>query len=183
MDDSPFIELTKECNKCKDCPLWKNGSSTPISFHNAQYVAMYEGWINYKQAKHFWDVAEEYGLKYEQFMHTNTVNCYTEQSKRHKKRVIPPKIHRDECRKWVTKFVTLQKPKKMLAFGNIVMEELTGEFQGITKHNGKVIAPKYGNYVVPTVLCISPLAMKYQRDGEKMVRQALQIFKEIPNER
>jgi hypothetical protein len=70
-------------------------------------------------------------------------------------------------------------PQKMLALGNVVMEELTGDFDGIIENNGRVVTPKYGPHLVPTVLCISPSAMRFNKDAEELIRYSLQKFKDI----
>jgi uracil-DNA glycosylase len=131
--------------------------------------------------KAFWKIATDYKLKEEQFMQVYTVQCKTPKSGRRGKRrpTIPSQIHRETCRGWVIDYLSAMKPKKMLAFGNVVMQELTGSFNGIIKKNATMIAPKYGGFVVPTVLSVSPAALQYKRDTEKLIRTSLKRFKEI----
>lgn len=184
MDVEKLNALNKECYGCKDCPLSRNSKSQPYWYHNAQYAVMYEQLhvIDSNTMDKFWVVAQEYGLKPEQFLHIGTVQCKTFVSRKKGKRVnnIPAKTHREQCRGWVRQYLSAFEPKKMLAFGNVVMEELTGQFSGITENNGKVIYPKYGRYVTPTVLCVSPATLKF---NENLIRKALETFQEINVER
>jgi uracil-DNA glycosylase family 4 len=137
--------------------------------------------IDAHYTKTFWKIMGEYGLKEEQFAQVYTVQCKTPKSGRKGKKrpTIPSMMHREQCRFWVIDYLSALKPKKMLALGNVVMQELTGRFNGITEMNGKVIAPKYDGHLVPTVLCVSPAALQYKGDTEKLIRASLKRFKEL----
>ena len=183
MDVERLKELHGKCSNCKQCNLNITGHKPPIWYHNAPYVLFMEqpAAIDAHYVKAFWKIAGEYKLKEEQFMQVYTVQCRTPKSgRRGKKRpTIPSQMHRGICRGWVIDYLSAMEPKKMLAFGNIVMQELTGRFNGIIEKNATMIAPKYGGYVVPTVLSVSPAALQYGGDTEKLIRSSLQRFKEI----
>ena len=182
MDVDKLHELHGGCSNCKACGLHTNGHKPPLWYHNSQYVMLMEqpSLIVEKWMTQFWNIAAEYNLKEEQFMQIHTVQCKTGESKRHTKRPpCPAQSHRSECRRWVTDYMCALEPKKMIAFGNIAMQELTGHFDGILKCNGTVVVPKYGRNVVPTVLSVSPFALAYRKDAVKMIRTSLQVFKEL----
>jgi uracil-DNA glycosylase len=183
MDVEKLKELHGKCSNCKQCNLNTNGHKPPIWYHNAPYVLFMEqpAAISVHHMNVFWKMAGEYNLKEEQFMQIYTVQCRTPKSGRSGKKrpTIPSQMHREICRRWVMDYLSAMQPKKMLALGNVVMQELTGHFNGITTKNATVIAPKYGGFVVPTVLSVSPAAMRYKGNTEDLIRASFKCFKEI----
>lgn len=183
MDIDKLKNLHGKCSNCKTCVLHENGHKPPTWYHNSLYALFMEQPSNCDEEsmKTFWKIGESFNLKPEQFMHIHSIQCRPFVSKRKTRRrpTIPSKFHRSECRSWVYAYLEALAPQKMLALGNVVMEELTGDFDGIIENNGRVVTPKYGPHLVPTVLCISPSAMRFNKDAEELIRYSLQKFKDI----
>lgn len=183
MDVETLRILHGGCSNCKKCPLHLNGHKPPIWYHNSPYALFMEqpAAIDAHYMEVFWNMMGEYGFKEEQFSQVYTVQCKTPKSGRtgKKRPTMPSEAHREICRYWVIEYLSAIQPKKMLALGNLAMQELTGKFNGITEQNGKVISPKYNGQVVPTVLCVSPAALQYKGNTEALIRKALTRFKEI----
>jgi len=87
----------------------------------------------------------------------------------------PAKTHREACREHLLAFIKELKPKKMIVFGNIAMEEVTGEFDGITKKHCTIVRPKIADMVIPTVLSTTPSLIKLEE-----LDNVLELFGNIP---
>lgn len=169
---------------CTDCYLCKNEHFKPYWSLNSKYVMLFEYPHKKKEdfMVEFWNIANRNGLAKDQFLIINTVQCLPDMSRRNGRfKYNPPaKIHRETCRSRVLEYYNIIKPKKMLAFGNLSMEECNGEFSGITEKHGSKIVPKFGGFVIPTVLSVHPAVIKYNgQQGIDMIDSAFKSFKEI----
>lgn len=167
--------------KCKKCYLCKNRHHAPKWTLNTKYVMLTEHPYIQKPdfMVAFWLLARDYGLKEEHFLQISTVQCSTELNRRTKKQTRPSVSHRTECKAWFKSYIRTLKPEKMIAFGNIPMEALIGEFNGITDRHGTIVKPKIAGHVVPTVLSLPPSMFRKDPDAKTKMRIALKAFKEI----
>jgi len=166
---------------CDGCSLLKNTHIIPKYTEKVKYIMLTEH--PYKDEpdfmKEFWNLSYHYGFTREDFLQIGTVQCLPNINKRTKRYNRPSKVHRNSCKKWFNLYVDEIKPNKILAFGNIPMEELTGDFSGITKHHAEIVKLKINNVVIPTVLSLPPSILKTDKNGKEKIRQTLSKFKEI----
>jgi len=181
MEIAELHELDVKIKSCDGCYLCRNIHQLPIWSPKVRYVLYTEHPFKEKPKfmKDFWKLAKEFSLEEEYFLQISTVQCFPDMNKRTKKYNRPSIIHRSECRKWFDEYIKIIKPKKMIVFGNIPMEECIGEFKGITDHHGMVIKPRLNNRVVQTVLSLPPSIMKNNPKGKEKMKEVLRIFKEL----
>jgi len=173
-------EIDKRLKKCNTCYISKNGVICPKWSGMTKYVMLTE--YPYKQTpdfmKEFWKLAGRFGLLEEHFLQISVVQCSPDINKRTKRYNRPSQLHRATCNIWFNEYLKIVKPKKMIAFGNIPLEYLTGNFNGITELHGTVIKPKLNQVVIPTVLSLPPSILR-QHDSINLMKQTLIKFKEI----
>lgn len=175
-----LCDLDIELKKCNNCFIKRNGVRPPIWTEHSKYVMLTER--PYKNIpefmREFWKLAGRFGLKEEQFLQISVVQCFPDMNKRTKKHNRPSQLHKDTCKVWFNDYLNIIKPKKMISFGNIPLEFLTGEFNGITELHGTVIKPKINQVVVPTVLSLPPSILQKKGNIPKM-KETLTKFKEL----
>ncbi len=176
-------ELDNDLKHCECCYLCKNGKVLPEISEHTKYILLMEQPLRDRPEylDKFWELFRDVGLSRQEFLILHTVQCYTDKSKRkgkHKSNM-PSRSHREECRPWLHAYLQTLKPPKILVMGNVAMEHICGEFDGITEKNGSVVKPKMCGIVVPCVLSVSPNFLKWDGDGKKMLRKSLVTFKDL----
>lgn len=185
MEDSVMVrnmrQLEQSIASCHLCVLCKNKKSLPQWSEHVKYVMMFEQPHREEPEymEKFWELFKKAGLSRRDFAIIHTVQCHADLSKRKGRTIMPAKEHRRSCSHWVDTFIGIIRPEKIIVFGNVAMEEICGVFSGITKDNGDVIKPKIGGYVYPTVLSVSPNFLKSGKNGEKMLKKSLDVFKNL----
>jgi uracil-DNA glycosylase family 4 len=175
--------LTKDLKHCKSCYLHKNGMVLPEITEHSKYIMLMEQPLRDRPEylDKFWELFRNVGLSRQEFVILHTVQCYTDKTKRKSKHksTMPSRLHREECRPWLHAYIQTLRPEKMLVMGNIAMEHVCGEFDGITEKNATVTKPKMGGIITPCVLSVSPNFLKWDGDGKKMLRKSLVTFKDL----
>lgn len=176
-----LARLDVDILKCKECFLGKNRHHEPKWTLDTKYVILTEYPYTEKPdfMIEFWKQASFHGLKEEHFLQISTVQCSTGMNKKTKRITRPSKLHRGECKKWFVSYIKALKPQKMIAFGNIPMEELIGEFSGISERHGEIIKPKISGLIVPTVLSLPPSIYRNDPNAKSKMGSVLKTFKEI----
>lgn len=173
-------QIDKQILKCKQCHLGKNKHNTPRWTNKSKYVMFTE--LPYLKKPDFmikfWELAGRFGLSEEHFIQISSIQCSPDRNSRTKRYNRPSQLHRATCKMWFESYLKEIQPKKMIAFGNIPMEELTGSFSGITDAHGTVIKPKINQVVIPTVLSLPPSILR-QPDTVNLIREMLITFKEL----
>ncbi len=173
-------QLDTQILKCKKCHLGKNKHNIPHWTNKSKYVMFTE--IPYLEKPDFmvsfWKLAGRLGLLEEHFIQISSIQCSPDRNKRTGKYNRPSQLHRTTCKVWFESYLKEIKPEKMIAFGNIPMEELTGKFNGIADAHGTVIKPKINQVVVPTVLSLPPSILN-KKSNVNLMRKSLITFKEL----
>ncbi len=177
------VDLEGELKSCKSCTLCRNGHFPPQWSEKSKYATL----MTYPYENEpvfmikFWDMAKRMGLNRDHFVQLNTVNCLPDVKKRGRYKgttVRPSQLHRSECKKWISRYIDVFDVRKMIAFGNIPMEECIGEFNGINERTGSVVRTRINNRIIPTVLCIHPKGID-DPENKHLIREAIKTFREI----
>jgi len=178
-----LIELEEDVKHCTACNLHKNGKQLPYWTEHSQYILLMDvpvqGYPDYMDK--FWELFREVGLSKQEFVVLHTVQCHTKMTKRMGKPhyTMPSRSHREECRPWLHAYLKELGRTKMLVMGNVPMEHMIGEFNGIKEKNATVVTPKMCGIPVPCVLSVSPSFLKNQRGGKELLKKSLVTFKNL----
>lgn len=178
-----FIELENDIKHCTSCNLHTNGKQLPYWTEHSKYIMLMD--VPVKDSPEyldtFWELVKDVGLSRQEFVVLHTVQCHTKMTRRMGKPhyTMPSRSHREECRPWLHAYLQTMKPEKMILFGNIPMEHLIGEFDGIKEKNANVVTPKICGIPIPCVLSVSPSFLKSRGKGKEMLRKSLVTFKNL----
>jgi len=178
-----LLQLTEDIRQCQNCNLHVNGKVLPEIGEYANSILLLDHIKPDMEEcmEKFWEMFREVGLSRQEFIVMYTTQCKTKTSKRRGKLHCPaPSIaHREECRPWLHAFLKQIKKPRILVMGNIAMEQVGGEFNGIVEHNATIIKPKMCGIVVPCVLSVSPSYLREWGKGHAMVKKSLETFKHL----
>lgn len=177
-----LITLENSVKKCEACSLHKNGHALVYWTEHSKYIMLMEQPLREEPDYmiKFWELFKEVGLSKQEFVILHTVQCRTDLSKRKKHpTTIPSFKHRSECRQWFNSYVDFLEPPKMLVMGNVAMEHVCGDFDGIKEKNATVTKPKICGMIIPCVLSVSPNFLKKRGEGVKMLKKSLEVFKNL----
>ena len=169
--------------KCELCDISKNGKILPQSTEYLKYIILIDHLkINTLECMDiFWELFREVGLSKQESVLMYTTQCKNMITKRGGRKYIPPpsQFHREMCYKWFEKIVIAMNHPKILVMGNIAMEHVCGEFNGITEKNATIVKPKIGGLPVQCVLSVSPSYLGKHGKGHEMIKKSLEIFKHL----
>lgn len=177
--------LDEQFQNCVKCSLYTNGKCPPYWTIHSKYAIVGEGpgenevynrepFIG-KAGRHLWSIMSEFGLKKQQFLIVNSVNCRPIDGNKNGK---PTQPQQDACRMWLRKYIKVVKPEKILILGNYAMNTMIGESMGIMNLNG--IKEFNNEFQANYVLSVHPSMCIYKGyDGKRMLRESIGIFKDI----
>ena len=176
-------QLTQQVSQCENCNLYPNGRTLPDVGEHAKYILLLDH-IKPDMEEcmdKLWELFKKVGLSKQEFIVLYTTQCKTKTTKRRGQPHTPPpsRSHREECRLWLHEFLYELEEPKMLVMGNIAMEHICGEFNGIIEKNATVTKPKMTGIVVPCVLSVSPSYLREWGKGYDMVKKSLEVFKHL----
>lgn len=188
-----MLELLDEnITACTGCTLCENGRAKPYWTPMSVYLALGEapGKTEVQQNEPFVgkagqilaEVMHDQGLRKEQFLFINTVNCRPMNGDRNGK---PSGIQMHACKQWIRKYIRVLNPEKMIAFGDYAISTMDGGSGGVTRKNGKVNSLHYfdGKYIgddnergVPVVYSVHPAFVIYNKSAVDMLKTSAKIF-------
>ena len=178
-----LLELVNGISQCKYCNLHENGRILPYVGEYATDILLLD---HPKQGmeenmEKLWELFKEVGLSKQEFVVMHTTQCKTKTTKRMGKlhTSAPARSHREECRPWLHAFLQTMKKPRMLVMGNVAMEHVCGDFDGIVEKNDTIIKPKVCGIVVPSVLSVSPSYLTHRGKGRDMIKKSLEVFKHL----
>lgn len=175
--------MTEDIRQCECCNLHVNGKILPEVGEYAHSILLLDHPKEDMEEcmDKFWEMFREVGLSRQEFIVMYTTQCKTKTTKRRGKLYTPPpsRSHREECRPWLHAFLTQIKKPRMLVMGNIAMEHVCGEFNGIVEKNATITKPKICGIVVPCVLSVSPSYLREYGKGHAMIKKSLGVFKNL----
>lgn len=176
-------QVTEEIRQCENCNLHLNGKILPYVGEYARYILLLD-FIKHDMDEcmdKLWELFKKVGLSKQEFVVLYTTQCMTKSSRRRGKLHTPPPSmsHREECRPWLHEYLTRLEDPKMLVMGNVAMEHICDEFDGIVEKNATVTKPKMCRMVVPCVLSVSPSYLREWGKGYDMVKKSLEVFKNL----
>ena len=179
--------LDEELLSCKDCNLWTGGTSKPYWTPTSKYGMIGEapGEREVRKepfigiaGKKLWEVANSLGLKKEDFIIINTVNCRPIDDRGRNSK--PTQDECDTCFPYMRKYLKIVKPEKIILLGNFAVGALTGESSGIMKKNSNVIRVENNLFNTKLVLSIHPSMCIYiGAKGKVMLYESMKVFKEL----
>jgi uracil-DNA glycosylase family 4 len=185
--------LDKMVQSCTKCQLYKNGRAkpywTPMSIYLAigeapgkDEVDMNEPFVG-KSGTLLIDSMLELGLRKEQFVIINTVNCRPVNGMKNGK---PTTDQIEFCKDWMRKYIKIINPEKAIALGEFAIRaSRNGQFyRGVLSVNGSV---DYLNQVyrnnseqIKVVYSVHPAYCIYsQKDGIKLLKKSLVRFQRL----
>jgi len=173
--------MTEELRKCDRCYLKKNGMFVPQFTEHSKHIILMEQPFR-EQPDHiekFWDMARKIGVSRNEFLELHTVQCYTDKSRRKGKYTRPSTMHREECKYWFNRYFDALQPEKILVMGNVAMEFLTDDFDGIVEKNGTVVRVNINGLRTDCVLSVGTSYLKEFGPGLKMIQKSLEVFKHL----
>ena len=177
--------LDEELLSCKDCDLWTGGTSKPYWTPASKYGMIGEapGEKEVRKSpfvgpagKKLWGIANLLGLKREDFIIINTVNCRPIDKDGNNGKPTPDQC--DTCFPYMRKYLRIVKPEKIILLGNYAVGSLTGENSGIMKKNSSVVRNEFFN--LNMVLSVHPSMCIYAGSkGKVMLYESMKVFKEL----
>lgn len=176
-----LCQVREDISQCKNCNLYVNGRILPeVGEYSSNILLLDHLKPDMEECMDkLWKLFKEVGLSRQEFVVMYTTQCKTKTTKRRGKVFTPPPSisYREECRPWLHEFITKIKKPRMLVMGNIAMEHVYGEFNGIVELNATIVKPKMCGIVVPCVLSVSPSYLRDFGKGYGMIKKSLEVFK------
>jgi len=171
-------QVTEELSHCDHCYLKKNGVVLPEYTEHSKYIILMEQPLrgDREHVDKFWELARKVGVSRNEFLELNTVQCYTDKSKRKGRYNKPSVAHREECRYWFNRYADIIEPEKILVMGNVAMETITGEFDGIVEKNGTVVRVNVAGLRTDCVLSVGTSYLQEFGPGYDMIKKSLGVF-------
>lgn len=177
--------LDEQVLKCERCQLHSGGHVTPYWTSLSKYVIIGEApgreevennepFIG-KAGKTLWDVMSKYGLRKEEFLIINSVQCRPTDGKKNLK---PNSSQIIECKKTWRKYIKVVIPYRMLVLGNYAMGSISGSWNGILSLNTRHDCTTEFDEL-EYVLSIHPSYCTYNKDGIKLLDKSIKEFKRI----
>jgi DNA polymerase len=178
----------RQITACEDCDLYVNGRAKPYWTDDARFAIVGEapGFNEVRGSEPFIGAAgkllmkalEDHGFKREQFMIINAVNCRPV-IQRDPPIINPPNGKPTEaqmgaCSKWVTKYLKVTNPERIIILGAYALFTLTGK-RGIIEYNGSVEKV----LEIPSVISVHPAYSLYSPSGKRLLYESISKFKEL----
>ena len=177
--------LDEQLLSCKDCDLWIGGTSKPYWTPKSRYAIIGEApgekevrsepFIG-PAGRKLWEVVNLMGLRKEDFVIINTVNCRPVNNDGSNGK--PTNDQCETCFPYMRKYLKIVKPEKILLLGNFAVGVFTGEYSGIMKKNSNVEWNE--EFGVNIVLSVHPSMCIYAGvRGKAMLHESIKVFKEL----
>ena len=177
--------LDEQLLSCKDCDLWTGGTSKPYWTSTSKYGMIGEapGAKEVRESpfvgpagKKLWNVVGSLGLKREDFLIINTVNCRP--IREDGTNGMPTPDQCDTCFPYMRKYLKIVKPKKVILLGNYATGVFTGSNSGIMMKNSSVVKHNFFDFDI--VLSVHPSMCIYAGSkGKAMLYKSMKVFKEL----
>jgi len=185
-----MLELLDDMmTKCEKCQLYSGGRVTPYWTSLSKYVIIGEApgkeevennepFIG-KSGKILWEIMNRFGLRKEEFLIINTVQCRPTDGKKNLK---PSTIQINLCKNIWKKYIKVLKPYRMILLGNYANGIIDGRYDGIVNRNSTL---RYSDeFDIEYVCSVHPSYCIYNKEqGHILLEKSIKKFRDRGTER
>ena len=184
--------LDEQVLSCQSCILYNGGRCKPFWTKSSKYAILGEApggnEVRFNEPFYgpagtiLWEMLLEHGIRKDEFVIVNSVNCRPTEVRNGRKRNSKPlQVQQNACRMWYRKYFKVVKPKKMLVLGNYAMGSLLDEHSGIIRLNA--LQNYSEEFSCSFVLSVHPALCIYSMEkGLKLLEESIRVFKGVGKE-